>query len=141
MAILFVIALLLAWPTSGLSILAYIALMVVRGILQAKARMHHADKAQAKREVSAGAGRLPSWLADRDKIEEFVHGIENVAEHRGVPKLFSAMILQDPELQKELMYYAGSMEAQGASFIGQQMAAVDKLVELHNASGAVQDLA
>lgn len=138
MVILFFVALFLAWPTAGLSILAYIALMVVRGIIQAKARMHHADKAQAMRDVSAGTVRFPSWLSDRDKIEEFVHGIENVAEHSGVPKLFSAMILQDPELQKELLYYVGSMEANGASFIGQQMAAAEKLVELHSANAAKQ---
>ena len=136
MVILFFVALFLAWPTAGLSILAYIALMVVRGIIQAKARMHHADKAQAMRDVSAGTVRFPSWLSDRDKIEEFVHGIENVAEHSGVPKLFSAMILQDPELQKELLYYVGSMEANGASFIGQQMAAAENLVELHSANAA-----
>ena len=133
MVILFFVALLLAWPTAGLSILAYIGLMVVRGILQAKVRMHHADKVQAQREVNAGVVRLPSWLADRDKIQEFVHGIESVAEHRGVPKLFSAMILQNPEFQKELMHYVGSMEAQGAPFIGQQMAAAERLVELYSA--------
>lgn len=118
MAILFLIALLLAWPTVGLSLVAYIVLMVVRSYLQARARMHHADKAMAQREVSAGVQRFPSWMAQRDKIEEFVYGIENLAEHRGVPKLFSAMILQDQALQKNLFYYMGAMEAQGAPFLG-----------------------
>lgn len=135
MAILFLIALLLAWPTVGLSLVAYIVLMVVRSYLQARARMHHADKAMAQREVSAGVQRFPSWMAQRDKIEEFVYGIENLAEHRGVPKLFSAMILQDQELQKNLFYYMGAMEAQGAPFLGQQVAAAEKLVELYQERG------
>lgn len=65
-----------------------------------------------------------------------MHGIEKVAEHRGVPLLFSAMILQDEELQKTLLYYVGAMEAQGAPFIGQQMAAAEKLVELHGEKAA-----
>lgn len=136
MAILFIIALLLAWPTYGLSLLAYAVLMVLRGYVQAKARMHHADKLRASRDIKAGVLQFPSWLEDRDKIEEFVHGIENLAEHHGVPKLFSAVTLQDPDLQKELLAYVGSMEAQGSSFTAQQMAAAERLVELFKAKGA-----
>lgn len=135
MAILFLIALLLAWPTAGLSLLAYIFLMIGRAWLQARMRMHHADKLRAKGEVSAGAQRLPSWMANRDKIEEFVHGIQNFAEHKGVPILFSAMVLQDERLQRNLMYYVGAMEAQGAPFVGQQMAAAERLVEMYQESG------
>ena len=68
MVILFFVALILAWPTAGLSIVAYISLLVIRGYLQAKTRMHHADKLRAHREVVSGSTRLPSWMADRDKI-------------------------------------------------------------------------
>lgn len=132
MVILFLLALVLAWPTAGLSIVAYIVLLIVRSILQAKVRMHHADTIRSQREVNSGTIRLPSWMANRDKIEEFVYGVENVAEHRGVPKLFSAQLLSEPEIQKNLMYFAGAMEAQGASFTEQQMAVVDKLIEFYN---------
>lgn len=132
MVILFLLALVLAWPTAGLSIVAYIVLLIVRGILQAKVRMHHADTIRAQREVNSGTTRLPSWMANRDKIEEFVYGVENVAAHRGVPKLFSAQLLSEPEIQKNLMHFAGAMEAQGASFTEQQMAVVDKLIEFYN---------
>lgn len=132
MGILFLVALVLVWPTAGLSIIAYIALIIARAIFQAKDRMHHADNIRAQREVQSGGTRLPSWMAHRDKIEEFVYGVQNTAEHRGVPKLFSAMIMNDQDVMKMLMYYAGSMEAEGASFIEQQMAVMEKLVDLYN---------
>ena len=132
MVILFFVALILAWPTAGLSIVAYIALLIARSYLQAKARMHHADKLRAQREVGSGGARLPSWMANKDKIEEFIYGVQNAAEHHGVPKLFSAMIMSKQEVMKPLMHYAGSMEAQGASFVEQQMAVMEKLIELHN---------
>lgn len=132
MVILFFVALILSWPTAGLSIVAYICLLVARSYLQAKTRMHHADKLRSQREVGSGSTRLPSWMANRDKIEEFIHGVQNVAEHNGVPKLFSAMLMNKQEVMKPLMYLAGSMEAQGASFIEQQMAVMEKLIELYS---------
>ncbi|MCC4606012.1 hypothetical protein [Xanthomonas campestris] len=132
MVILFFVALILAWPTAGLSIVAYISLLVVRGYLKSKTKMHHADKLRANLEVSSGSTRLPSWMADRDKVEEFVYGVQNAAEHNGVPKLFSAMIMKEQEVIKPLMHLAGSMEAQGASFIEQQMAVIEKLIYMYN---------
>jgi hypothetical protein len=131
MIILFLVALVLAWPTAGLSIVAYIVLLIVRSIFQAKARMHHANKIRAQREVSSGNSSPPSWMAHRDKIQEFVYGVQNVAEHRGVPKLFSAQVMSNPDIQKRLMQQAGAMEAQGASFIEQQMAVADILIDLY----------
>lgn len=132
MTILFFVALLLAWPTSGISILIYLALFIGGAALRAKVRMHHADKLRADREIAAGSSRLPSWMASRDKIEEFINGVEHIAMHRGVPKLFSAITLSNGEIQTKFMQYAGAMEAQGASFIEQQMAVAEKLIYLYN---------
>lgn len=100
MVILFFVALILAWPTAGLSIIAYISFVVIRGYFQANTKMHHADKLRAQREAGSGSTRLPSWMADRDKIEEFVCGVQNVAEHNGVAKLFSTMIMNKQEVMK-----------------------------------------
>ena len=131
MVILFFVALILAWPTAGLSIVVYIVILIAQAILKAKVRMHHVDKIRAEREIASGEKRFPSWMASREKIEEFVYSVENVAEHRGVPKLFSAQIMSNQEVQKNLMHYAGAMEAQGASFTEQQMAVVEKLIEYY----------
>jgi hypothetical protein len=132
MVILFLVALLLAWPTMGLSIVAFIVFALLRGYLQAKAREHHANERQAERDINAGVSKLPSWMADRDKIEEFVNGAQRLAEHEGVPKLFSAMIMSNNDIVVNLMHLAGAMESRGSSFIEQQMAVAEKLIMLHS---------
>lgn len=133
MTILFLLALLLAWPTAGLSLVAYIALFFALAYLQAKTRMHHAAKLRAQRTLVSGQAGLPSWMASRDKIETFVYGVQNVAEHRGVPKLFSAKIMNDQDAMGTLMHYAGALEAEGASFIEQQAAVTEKLILFYQA--------
>ena len=65
MTMLFLLALLLAWPTAGLSIVAYIAYFLFQSWLRAKTRMHHADKSSAQRAVVEGSTRLPSWFDNR----------------------------------------------------------------------------
>lgn len=131
MVILFFLALVLAWPTAGLSIVAYVALLAVRGYLRGKVMKHEMQKRIAHRAAGSEGARLPSWMANRDKIDEFVNGVQSAAERYGVPKLFSAMVMNDQRIMKPLMYTAGSMEAQGASFVEQQMAVMEKLIELH----------
>ncbi len=109
-------------------ILIIIGLVIGAAFIKAKTRMHHADKLRAQRDVAGGGSRLPSWMASRDKIKEFINGVEHIAMHRGVPKLFSATALSNTTL----MHYAGAMEAQGASFTEQQMAVAEKLIDLYN---------
>jgi len=130
--ILFIAALVLAWPTAGLSIVAYIAFLFFQGYMKAKTRMHHADKLRSARDVTSGGGRLPSWMGNRDKISEFIYGVEKLAEREGVPIIMSSQLMLHEELQKNLMRYAGAMEARGASFTEQQMTVAEKLVEIHN---------
>lgn len=86
--------------------------------------------------MAAGSVRVPLWLGDRNKVDEFLHGIKRVAEGEGVSILFPAMILQDSKHQRETLEQAGAIEARRAPFIGQQLAAAERLVELHNAKGA-----
>lgn len=131
MVILFFVALVLAWPTAGLSILAYIVLIVARGFFQAKERMHNADKLRAQREVSINSARPPSWMGKKNEVEVFIHGIQNVAEHNGVPKSFFASLLTNEKMVRSIFQYAGAMEAQGASFIDQQRAVVEKVVDIY----------
>lgn len=138
MVILFFVALILAWPTAGLSIVAYIVLIVAKGFFQGKERMHHADKLRAQREVSTNGARLPSWMANKDKIEVFIYTVQNVAKHNGVPKSFVESTLSDQEIARSVFQYAGAMEAQGASFIDQQRAVVEMLVEMYEIKDVVQ---
>ena len=132
MGILFLVALVLAWPTAGLSIVAYIIVLIIRSVMRGKARMHYANQNAAQRAIAKGAGRVPSWTCDRNKIEEFVLVIQNLAMRRGVPQLFLSGILIKDEIFTHIVHYAGAMEQQGASFNEQKMAVSDLLVGYWN---------
>ncbi len=134
-AILFIVALVLAWPTAGLSIVAYIAYLVFRGYVQARSRMHGANQLRSARDISEGKGRLPSWMGNRDKISEFIFGVEQLALRAGVPIVLSSQIMLHDDVQRNLMHYAGAMEARGATFAEQQMAVAEKVVDIYNRAG------
>lgn len=71
-------------------------------------------------------------MGNRDKISEFIYGVEKLAEREGVPIIMSSQLMSHEELQRNLMHYAGAMEARGASFAEQQMAVAEKIVEIHS---------
>lgn len=132
MVVLFLIALLLAWPTAGLSIIAYIAFAVFRSYVDAKARVHHGNERQANRDVEAGERRVPSWAGNRDECRIFVEVIQKMAQERGVPQTFLWAVLGDKSTLQNIIFLAGVMEREGASFTEQQMAATRKLEEIWN---------
>jgi hypothetical protein len=127
---LFLIALLLAWPTAGLSIVAYVAYAVFISYLNARARMHFANERRAEREINAGEQRVPSWAGNNDDNEIFVNGIQEGAMRKGVPQVFLWAVLGNREAFQKLVFFAGAMERQGASFLEQQVAVSDKIVEI-----------
>ncbi len=129
---LFLLALLLAWPTAGLSIVAYIAYFLFQSWLRAKTRMHHADKSSAQRAVVEGSTRLPSWFDNRKKQELFIEIIQQPAGHHNVPQNFLNDVLGNGNAAMQLMRYAGALEVEGASFKEQQIAVANKLIELWN---------
>jgi hypothetical protein len=98
--ILFIAALVLAIPTFGLSVLAYIGYLVWRAMSQAKARMAYADEQQAMREASRtaqpGVRRLTSDNADEFAQQGSGHrtGVEGQftgAVRRHLPLRFVAL--------------------------------------------------
>lgn len=129
MILLFLLAVLLAIPTYGLSLAVYVGLIIVRGYLQAKARMHFANEIRAEQAVQSGDGRLPSWMADRNEISVFIEAVQQVAIRKGVPLVFSQSVMATDAFTG-MLRYAGAMEAQGASFLEQQVSVVDKIVDL-----------
>ena len=76
-----------AWPTKGISIIAYIAFLFFQGYIKAKTRMHHANKIHSAKDVASGNGRLPSWAGNKDKVVEFLYSVNKLAERNGVPVL------------------------------------------------------
>lgn len=130
MVLLFLLAVLLAWPTAGLSIIAYVAFAVFKGYLNAKSRIHYGNERRAEREVQSGGRHVPSWAGDNDENQIFVEVIQKGAIRKGVPQSFLWAVLGDKETFQDLIFLAGAMERQGASFIEQQAAVSDKLVDI-----------
>lgn len=130
MVLLFLLALLLAWPTAGLSIIAYVAFAVFKSYLNAKSRAHYANERRAEREVISGGRHVPSWAGNNVENQIFVEAIQKVAIRKGVSQTFLWAVLGDKETLQNLVFLAGAMEREGASFIEQQVAICDKLVDM-----------
>src|SRR3546814_4482931 len=75
MKLLFILALLLAWPTYGLSLLAWITLWVISNKNQSE--NGQPNKMTASRPVMYQSKQVPSWAGDRHKNETVVLGIQN----------------------------------------------------------------
>lgn len=134
MVILFLIALVLAWPTAGLSIIAYVAFAVLKSYWVARSRMHYANKCAARRALLAGEKRVPSWAGDKTENEIFVETIQQIAMRDGVPLAYLQAVLGSGDTFNGLVHYAGAMEHQGASFTEQQQAVSEELIELWKAA-------
>jgi len=130
LVILFLIALVLAWPTAGISIIAYVAFAVLRNYLAARVRSHDANIHAARKSLVAGEKRVPSWAGDEDENEIFVKVIQQKAMQDGVPQAYLQRLLRDGDTFQNLVYFAGAMEHHGSSFTEQQAAVSDELVEL-----------
>lgn len=130
MVVLFLLALLLAWPTAGVSIIAYVAFAIFNGFLSAKSRIHYANERRAEREVQSGVKHVPSWAGSNDENQIFVEVIQKGAVRKGVPQSFLWAVLGDKDTFQGLVFLAGAMECEGASFVEQQVAVSDKLVEM-----------
>jgi len=128
LTILFLLALLLALPTAGLSIVAFLALLGVRAYLRAKANMHHSNKRNAERSMNSAEFRLPSWANDKEKALIFLETIQQLAMRQGVPRRFLQGLLSDLDVANGIFLFAGAMEKEGASFFEQQEACAEKLV-------------
>jgi len=130
MVILFLLALLLAWPTAGLSIIAYVAFAVFKSYINAKSRMHFANERRAEREVKSGGRHLPSWAGNNDENHIIVEVIQKGAIRKGVPQTLLWAVLGNKETFQSLIFLAGAMEREGSSFLEQQVAVSDKLVDM-----------
>lgn len=130
MVVLFLLSVLLAWPTAGISIIAYVAFAVFKSYLNAKSRIHYGNERRAERKVQSGSKHVPSWAGDRDESQIFVEVIQKLAIKKGVPQSFLWAVLGDKHTFQDLIFLAGAMEREGASFIEQQAAVSGKLIEI-----------
>lgn len=94
MVILFLLSLLLAWPTAGLSIVAYVAFAVFKSYLNAKSRMHYANERSAEREVKSGGKHMPSWAGCNDENQIFVEVIQKGANRKAIVSIANTVPLR-----------------------------------------------
>lgn len=134
MLILFLLALFLAWPTFGLSLVAYVAFLFLRGYLKGKTQAHEANVRRAESTVVSGPRTWPSWTSDKAEALIFLETIQQSAIARGVPHRFLQGILAETGNTQGLYLFAGAMEREGASFLEQQAACSEKLVEMWNSA-------
>lgn len=131
MLILFLIALALAWPTYGLSLVGYFALVVVRAFLQAKSRRYEARQRGAGRDLLGGhPSHPPSWIMQEDRRDEFIDGVRKLTLRNGLPESFVRGLFENKRNFKILIHYVGLLEERGGSFIEQQMAASETVKKM-----------
>ena len=118
-----------------LVLIAIIAVMVISALSKSNRRVQYADTQQGLRALSAGEGRMPSWAANDSKSHEFRYIVGKLAVHNGVPKDVAGQALSNPTVALlALVQLAGAMEANGASFNGQKMAAAETFARMWTTS-------
>lgn len=126
MATLFFLALILAWPTNGLSILAYIILFFLHRAFKAKVEQRHSGKAgptgQNERSVNtlavigealAGDNSMPSWINDERSLDQFTFDLRVMATKRGIPKAYFFECMSDEVTLQSILHYMSVLERQG----------------------------
>ena len=84
MTALFLLSLVLAWPTMGLSVLAFFGFAFLRNYLAIRAQRFEDNIARAREMVRNGASFYPSWLHDADELDTFLRVISGMARKNGV---------------------------------------------------------
>lgn len=125
---LFLVALFLAWPTAGISLLVYFGWIAVLAYLRADARKRTIQQDAAKRMLNSGKGHPPSWANNSDHVEAFLGATISEAVRKGVPRSFISAFTS--EQKTALANYVGLVEDQGASNRQQGVAAVKYICEM-----------
>lgn len=117
MGCLFVLAILFAIPSYGLSLLAFVAYVIINGVLKANARMRRADQKQASRAaytakpVTSSIGQ--SGSRDTARGEAFWERVLQRVEERGIPALYANSLIAIPGTGEE--FKAHVLETVGAN--------------------------
>lgn len=130
MTALFLLSLVLAWPTMGLSVLAFLGFAFLRRYLVIRTQRFEANVTQARAMVRSGAAFYPSWFHNADELDTFLQVISGMARKNCVSQVFIDEILGDSFQRKQLMYLAGAMERLGGSKTAQQVVVWERLIEM-----------
>lgn len=142
------VALLLAIPTYGLSLLPVFGAVALRARTQnAAAALQLARPASTSPPANSVAQRptaqrraghdqradLPSWVADTRMVERFRSDLLEALPNRGVPRSYAAAIFSADETIASAVAAAKTAEESGKDFYRQCFAAADFVVRRWNA--------
>lgn len=119
-------------------ILLLVVLFIGWSYIKARVRINEANKRQVMRKFNSTennggfVGSYPSWMANKNRIEEFLGMIVAGAKRKNVPEYFLDPVISDKEHMKRLIFFAGAMEEQGSSFEEQAMFVSDIIIEAWN---------
>ena len=130
MLILLIIALILAWPTYGLSLVAYLALTAVGAYFRARQKRLITLAMRAMPTLRAGEGHPPSWASSGTQLSAFIGATIDQAIRKGVPKPFIDTHFSVPENKAAFIRTLGVIESQGASIREQGIVATIFICEI-----------
>ena len=110
-------------------LVGFLAWRGVRFRLAAKVKAYEAKKHRARIEQQLGGGHPPSWHEKANRQEEFFDCVERLATRKGVPSSYAQTVLGKEVNVRRLSWYSGALEDQGASWLEQQMAVAEQIVE------------
>jgi hypothetical protein len=106
-----------------------IARKFVQFRLAAKTKAYDAKKFRARIAQQLGSAHAPSWLEIDNRPREFFAGVHRLATNKGVPHTYTKTVLGKEVNVRRLFWYVGALEDQGASWLEQQMAVADQVVD------------
>lgn len=111
-------------------ICVFIVFIVFKNHLKNKLSLKSAREDLAHIDVNAGNARFPSWIQNKDKVQEFYAILSALCNSRGIPRSLLDKFLNDENTTETLLRYAGALETRGSSFNDQAIAVADKIQKM-----------
>ena len=110
-------------------LVAIVALWRARIHLTAKAKRFEQNKKEAWISLQTGSGDLPSWARNQERLSDFLFVVQRLAVRKGVPhrKILEALATEHVFIM--LIRFAGALEHRNATFLEQQLAVAETIVE------------
>lgn len=122
----------------GLLVLGFVGIFVF-AFVKAKSRMHYANTQHARRNLIAASEdqtpKLPTWVNNKDRMDEFLYAIVNLARRKSVSRFFVEGAIRDPGTLRLLLTHASLMERQRSGFVAQQAATAELMIDLWDRLG------
>jgi hypothetical protein len=128
MIFLFLLALVFAIPTTGLSIVAFVAFAAFKGYAKGRFFRARAEERDQQDPVALSAQEPalipPSWSTDPSKMIIFRRSIETLTTINGIPAIYIQILFNQPDALETTLGCVGLAEREGVSFEDQQFVGI-----------------